>query len=112
MPCYSRIATVLIDLANIEKAAKATGVSVERLSDNRLKLRKGDERVYISREKAGEKWYVDQFSGTDFFDTAIIEPMSVAYAKATIKDWAQKNNYQFSAGKGRDEYVLTQYTSK
>lgn len=112
MPCFSRIETVLIDLSTIEKAAKETGVTVERISDNRLRLKKGDERVYLERSREGEKWFVEQYSGTDYFDTAIINPLSIAYAKSTIKTWAQKNNYQFSAGKSQGDYVLTQYVGK
>lgn len=111
MPCYSKIETVLIDLKAIEQAAKETGITVERIG-NRIRLSKGLEHLSLERTQENDRFHVVPYSGSDNWPTEITDPLSSAYAKTMIKTWAQKNNYQFSAGKGQGEYVLTQYTTK
>lgn len=113
MPCYSRIQTKLIDLVTIQKAAKDIGANIIAQSPNNIVIEKGDTRVALERSHEGENYsLMTSRSSWGFDNDNLLDELTKSYAKTTLKTWAQKNGYQFSAGKKSGEYVMTQYTGK
>jgi len=109
MPCYSNVKTVLITLADIEAAAKFLGIKLEKHNANRYTLRKGREHITIERTKEGEAFYTQSYSGSNSWDTEIIQPLVQAYAKEKLKTFAKKNGYTLSAGAKDGAFVLTSF---
>ena len=111
MPCYSRIQTKLIDLVTIQKAVKEIGAKIIAQSPNNIVVEKGDKRIVLERSREGENYTLMTSSSSCDYD-GLLDELTKSYAKTTLKTWAQKNGYQFSAGKKPGEYVMTQYTGK
>lgn len=111
MPCYSRIQTKLIDLVTIQKAVKEIGAKIIAQSPNNIVIEKGDKRIALERSREGENYNLMTSRSSWDYDEMLGE-LTKSYAKTTLKTWAQKNGYQFSAGKKSGEYVMTQYTGK
>jgi len=109
MPCYTRVQTLLIDLKIIEQAASALGMTVTKRTANSYTLRKGNEYVTLERTKEGEKFYTSTYSGSDGFLENIIQPLTLAYAKERVKQFAKSKGYTVSAGSKPNAYVLTKY---
>lgn len=109
MPCFSNVQTVLIDIKSVETAATALGIKVERNSPNVFTLRKGKEFIRIERAREGEKFSTVAYSGSNNWDTEIMQPLVKGYAKEQLKVFAKKNGYTLSAGSKPDAYVLTSF---
>lgn len=109
MPCYSALKTVLLQLSDIEKAAKALGITVEKHTANRFTLKKGREYITIERTKEGEAFSTKPYSGSGSWDTEIMQPLVQGYAKERLKAFATKNGYTLSAGNKEGAFVLTTF---
>lgn len=110
MPCFSRIQTVLIDLLTIEAAAKTLGIQVLKRTPNSYTLKKGSEQVNIERTREGEKFTTSMYSGSDNFQTTILQPITMEYAKERVRKFAKSKGYNLSAGTQTGEYILTKYS--
>ena len=106
MPCYSTIQTLLIDLAAIEAAAKALGITVTRRTENSYTLKRGSEQIGIERPRAGEKFQTSAYSA----EGKLMQDLLPAYAKERAKQFAKSKGYTLSAGSKAGEYVLTKYS--
>lgn len=109
MPCYSKIQTVLIDLKTIEAAAAKLGITISKRTANRFTLKKDGEHIDIERASEGEKFSTMTYSGSGNWPDEIITPLTLEYARARVKDFAQKKGYTLSAGTKAGELVLTSY---
>ena len=109
MPCFSVIVTVLIDVSTIEKAAATLGIQVIRRNANRYTLRKDSDVIDIVRAAEGQKFQTVAGSGGGNYPDNILTPLTMAYAKARVKQFAEKNGYTLSAGEKAGQYVLTSY---
>ncbi len=109
MPCYSNLKTVLIALKDIETAAKALGITIEKHTANRFTLKKGSEHITIERAKEGEPFFTKAYSGSSYWETEIMQPLVQVYAKERLKAFATKNGYTLSAGNKESAYVLTTF---
>ena len=109
MPCFSVIVTVLIDVSTIEKAAATLDIQVIRRTSNRYTLRKGSDMIDIQRNAEGQKFQTVAGSGGGNYPDNILTPLTMAYAKARVKQFAEKNGYTLSAGEKAGQYVLTSY---
>lgn len=109
MPCYSNIQTVMLDIATIEKVAAELGVKVEKKTANSYVLRKDGEYIAIEREAADKPFYTRRYSGSGSWDTAIIEPLLLAYAKDKIKKVMKAKGYAVAAGSKPNELLFTSY---
>jgi hypothetical protein len=109
MPCYTKIQTLLIDLKIIEQAAGTLGITVTKRTANSYTLKRGDEQVTIERTQEGEKFYTSVYSGSNNFESQIIQPLTLAYAKERVKQFAKGKGYTVSAGSKPNTYVLSKY---
>lgn len=109
MPCFTKIQTLLIDLATLEAAAKVLGITVTKRTANSYTLKRGNEQVGIERIREGEKFYVAAMSGTNNFQKEILEPLTTGYAKERVKQFAKTKGYTVAAGTKAGEYILTKY---
>lgn len=108
MPCYSIIQTKLINLPTIQQAVKEIGAKVTALSPNNIVIEKGENRIALERSREGENYrLMTSRSLLDYEE--LLNSVTVSYAKNTVKAWAKKNGYTFSAGTKPGEYVMTQY---
>lgn len=110
MPCFTRVATSLIDLAVIEETAKKLGIQVIKRTPNSYTLRRGNEQVTIERTKAGEKFFISPFSGTDGYQAEIMKPMTLGYTVAVVKKLYKSEGYAVSAGEIPNQLVFTKYS--
>lgn len=106
MPCNSKIQTVLIDIAVIEAAAKALGITITKRTANSYTLKRGNEQVGIERPREGEKFTTALYSG----ETSLLKELVTAYAKERVKQFAKSKGYTLSAGSKSGEFVLTKYS--
>lgn len=111
MPCYSNIQTKLIDRLMIEKAVKEIGAKIIAQSPNNLVIEKNDKRISLDRAREGENYRL-MTSRSSWDYSTLLEELTISYAKTTMKQWAQKNGYTFSAGAKPGEYTMTQYVGK
>lgn len=111
MPCFSVIQTKLIDLPTIQKAAKDIGAKIIAQSPNNIVLEKGDLLIALDRPREGENYRLMPARSSWNYE-ALLDELTVSYAKTTMKQWAQKNGYTFSVGKNPGEYELVQYIGK
>lgn len=111
MPCYSRIQTKLIDLVTIQKAVKDIGAKIIAQSPNNIVIEKDGKQISLDRSREGENYTLSTSRSSWDYD-GLLDELTKSYAKTTLKTWAQKNGYQFSAGKKPGEFVMTQYTGK
>ena len=109
MPCFTKIQTLLIDLAIIEQTAAALGITVTKRTANSFTLRKGDQHLNIERTREGEKFYVAPYSASNGFEAGILQPLTQGYAKERVKQFAKSKGYTVSAGSKPNTYVLTKY---
>lgn len=109
MPCFSKIETLLIDLAIIQQAAAALGITVTKRTANQYTLVRGNERVDIERTQDGQKFWTKTYSGSELFQAEIIQPLTQAYAKEKVKAFAKSKGYTVSAGSKPNTYVLSKY---
>ena len=111
MPCYSNITTKLIELKTILKAIESIGAKIIAQSPNSIMIEKNGDHILLERYREGDNYRL--ISGRSSWDyDSMLEELTVSYAKITLKTWAQKSGYTFSAGKTAGEYVMTQYTGK
>ena len=109
MPCYSVVQTKLINLPIIQQAVKEIGAKVTALSPNNIVIEKGDKRLALERSREGETYrLMTNRSSWDYEE--LLESLTVSYAKNTLKAWAKKSGYTFSAGSKPGDYVMTQYS--
>ena len=111
MPCYSIIQTKLIDLPTIQKAVKEIGAKITAMSPNNIVIEKDGVHISLDRAREGGNYYLMPGRSSVGYDN-MLESLTVSYAKVTLKTWAQKSGYTFSAGKNPGEYVMTQYVGK
>ncbi|MBK8467722.1 MAG: hypothetical protein IPL32_18060 [Chloracidobacterium sp.] len=111
MPCFSTIPTKLIDLVTIQKAVKATGAKITAQSPNTLVIEKDGQHITLERTREGENWRLMTNRSSWNYDSMLGE-LTMSYAKTTMKAWADKNGYTFSAGSKPGEYTMTQYVGK
>lgn len=110
MPCFSKIQTLLIDLATIESAAKSLGIEALKRTSNSYTLKKGNIQVGIERTREGEKFFIPAFSGSGDFQNEIMQPLTQEYGKERMKYWAKKRGYTVSTGSKPNQYVLSKYS--
>ncbi len=109
MPCYSIIQTKLIDLVMIQKAVNEIGAKVTSLTPNNIVIEKGGKRIALERPRENENYsLIFRRSSSDYNE--LLDSLTVSYAKNTLKAWAKKSGYTFSAGSKPGEYVMTQYS--
>jgi hypothetical protein len=108
MPCYSIIQTKLITFTIIQQAVKEIGAKIIAQSPNNIVIEKGDKRIALERSREGENYrLMTSRSSIDYEE--LLDSLTVSYAKNTLKAWAKKSGYTFSAGSKPGEYVMTQY---
>lgn len=110
MPCWTTIKTTLIVLATIEEAAKALGITLEKRNANSYTLIKGREHVTIERENADQPFNVRALSGSNSFDTEILQPLTVKYTEESVKKYYRSQGYTVTAGQKPGEFVFTKYS--
>lgn len=110
MPCYSTIITVLIDLTAIEAAAKTLGITLTRRTPNSYTLKRGNEYINIERAREGDKFSTSPYSGSPKYESEILKPIVIAYARERVKQFAKKKGYTVSAGSKPGQLVLTKYS--
>lgn len=110
MPCYSKIKTVLIDVKTIEDAAKSLGIEVIRRNNNLYTLRHRNQNINIQRAGEGEKFETVAYTGTGHYMEDILQPLTLAYAKERMKQFARKTGYTVSADSKPNAYILTKYS--
>lgn len=108
MPCYSVIQTKLIDRLMIEKAVKEIGAKIIAQSPNNLVIEKDGKQISLDRAHEGENYRLMTNRSSSGYEE-ILNSLTVSYAKTTLKTWAQKTGYTFSAGTKPGEYIMTQY---
>ncbi|MBI5954386.1 MAG: hypothetical protein HY865_22240 [Chloroflexi bacterium] len=109
MPCFSTIPTKLLDVEMIKKAVAEIGAKITSLSPNNIVVEKGKERISLERSRSDDNYSV-ALSRSSYNCQDLLETLTISYAKNTVKAWAKKNGYTFSAGSKPGEYVMTQYT--
>jgi hypothetical protein len=103
------VQTKLINLVIIQQAIKEIGAKVTALSPNNIVIEKGDKRLALERSREGENYrLMTSRSSWDYEE--LLDSLTVSYAKNTLKAWAKKSGYTFSAGSKTGEYIMTQYT--
>jgi hypothetical protein len=109
MPCYSNIKTVMLDIATIEQVAAELGIKVEKRNANSYTLRKDREYITIERDALDQPFHTRAYSGSNAWDTQIMDPMLPAYAKAQIKKVMKAKGYTVASGSKPNELVFTSY---
>ncbi len=110
MPCLTTIKTTLIVLATIEEAAKALGITMEKRTANSYTLRKGREYVTIERETADQPFNIRAISGSNNWQTDILQPLTGKYTEVTVKNFYRAQGYTVSAGQKAGEFIFTKYS--
>lgn len=110
MPCYSKLETKLIDLETMKAVAKALGIELVMRTKNSYTLRKGNEYINIERKAEGEPFFTVAMSGSNRWDTEILQPLTVEYTKSKVKAYYKSKGYSVSFGQSNDELVFTKYS--
>lgn len=108
MPCYSTIETKLLDLVMIQKAIKEIGARILAQSPNNIVIEKDGEHISLMRSREGENFILMTNRSSDDYEK-LLDSLTVSYAKNTLKAWATKSGYSFSAGSKPGEYVMNKY---
>lgn len=110
MPCYTKIATKLIDLRFVEAAAKNLGIEISKRTANVYTLKKGYEHLTLERTKEGEAFFVQAYSGSNNILEEIVSPLTAEYTKAVTVDFYKRKGYTVSSGQKPGELIFTKYS--
>lgn len=111
MPCFSVIQTKLVNLPTIQKAVSDIGAKIIAQSPNTIVIEKNGKHISLDRAREGKNYRLMTNRSSWDYET-LLDELTVSYAKTTMKQWAQKNGYTFSAGAKTGEYVMTQYVGQ
>lgn len=95
MPCWTKTETKLLDLATLQSAADALGITVEKVTNNRYVLRKGNDYITIEREYTYSPFFTKALSGSNSWDTEIMQPLTVEYTTQKVIAVYEAEGYTF-----------------
>lgn len=110
MPCFTKVETKLIDLDTLKSVASALGIEVFMRNKNSYTLSKGREYINISREAEGKPFSTEAFTGSNNWDTEILQPLTVGYTTAKVKAYYKSKGYSVVVDSKTNELIFTKYS--
>lgn len=109
MPCWTKTETKLLDIATVQSAADALGITVEKVTNNRFILRKGNEYITIERAYENEPFFTKALSGSSAWDTEIMQPLTVEYTTQKVVGYYESQGYTYQQDEA-GKLIFTRYS--